>query len=300
LSREDHAAAEAFARKAVDTDACCPMAWAVLVRVLQEQRNPSEALEVARKGLDYCPGDIDLVHLSVAHYLDTGQFKEADALLDAHRTAIASYGQEELTCWLGESIARRQLKAQEGPRPIARVDLTWPWLSQLKPDSRNWLQDAENGSKALPWLRLGIAIYFCKVAELELVVRLVDPFAAAHPHVGGPGSDLRDLREYLAGGKPPSIGGVSHALRTAAQPGGYQESGLLRLWRKFMRSRTWKGAPYLCSTSFLATLEKLADVRKRVAHLGDLSDAELTMFRRFLFNGTDPGLFFQALGIEAD
>src|SRR5262249_48562375 len=154
-----------------------------------------------------------------------------------------------LTLWLGEGVARRQLKAQEGPRPAARTALTWPWLSQLQPDSRGWLEDAENGSRALPWLRLGVAIYFCQVAEPELVVRVIDPFVAADAPAGGPGRDLRDLREYLAGGKPPSIGGAYHALRVAAQPGGYHDSPLLRTWRQYVRSRTWAGAPHLRSTS---------------------------------------------------
>jgi len=169
----------------------------------------------------------------------------------------------------------------------------------LQPDSRGWLEDAENGSRALPWLRLGIAIYFCKMAELELVARLIDPFVAAHAHAVGPGNDLRDLRDYLAGGRPPSIGGTFHALRAAAQPGRHYDSDLLRTWRQFVRSRAWKGATHLRSTSFLDTLGKLADVRKRVAHLGDLSEAELTMFRQFILNGNDPGLLFEALGIES-
>jgi hypothetical protein len=43
----------------------------------------------------------------------------------------------------------------------------------------------------------------------------------------------------------------------------------------------------------------LEEVRKRVVHLGDLSEAELNMFRTFLLDGDAPGLFFRALGIEA-
>jgi tetratricopeptide (TPR) repeat protein len=299
MGRDDLPAAEANAQKAVEADPCCAMAWATLARALDLQGRADDALQAALQGLEYCPGDIDLVQWAVERYLDAGQFQDADALLNAHRAAIVSHGQEQFILWLGEGVARRQLKAQEGPRPAARVALTWPWLSQLQPDSRGWLEDAENGSRALPWLRLGIAIYFCKMAELELVARLIDPFVAAHAHAVGPGNDLRDLRDYLAGGRPPSIGGTFHALRAAAQPGRHYDSDLLRTWRQFVRSRAWKGATHLRSTSFLDTLGKLADVRKRVAHLGDLSEAELTMFRQFILNGNDPGLLFEALGIES-
>jgi hypothetical protein len=298
LDRDDHAAAEASARRAIEEDSCCPMAWAVLARAVQLQGRTAEALEAALRGLDCCPGDIDLVQWAVERYLDGGQFKQAAALLDVHREAIASHGQEELTFWLGESIARRQMKARKGPQPAAREALTWPWLNQLQPDSRSWLEDAQNGSQAVPWLRLGIAIYLCKVAEFELVVRLIDPFVAAHRRAGGSGSDLRDLRDYLAGGRPPGIGGTFHALREAARSGGHHDSPLLRTWRQFVRSREWPGAAHLRSTSFLTTLEKLADIRKRVAHLGDLSEAELVAFRNFLLAGEQPGVFFQALGVK--
>lgn len=298
MGQDDHPAAEENARKAIDADQCCAMAWATLARALDLQKRHADAVKAALQGLAYCPGDIDLVQWTVERHLDAGHFKEADAVLDAHRAAIESQGQQQFTLWLGEAVARRQLKAQEMQRPAVKFALAWPWLSQLQPDSRDWIEDAENGARALPWLRLGIAIYFCKVAELELIARLVDPFVTAHPNAGGPGNDLRDIRDYLGGTRPPSIGGILHALRAAAQPGGYHDSRLLRIWRNFVRSRTWASASQLFNASFLKHLERLADVRKRVAHLGDLSDAELTMFRTFLIDHNNPGLLLIALGIE--
>src|SRR5262249_25125592 len=150
------------------------------------------------------------------------------------------------------------------------------------------------------WLKLGLAFYLWKVAEMELVHRLILPFEQACSGEYLEHDDrLRDLSNYLTtGGPPPSLGGIVQALRRGAERATQVNSKLLEKWRTYLRSRPWNGSQALVSHQYLQQLHRLAQARNRAAHIGDLSEEDFQDLYSFMVKDDRPGEFFHALGLN--
>ncbi len=293
--------AEMHARQAYDLDRDSAFCVLALMTCLEAQGEAEAGLNVGREALQAQPGDPELVRWCVETYLDQGQVENADTLLKEQRQSMELRSADALAAQLGETVAREKLQSLDKPtmESHAARAADWPWLDHLQPAARRWLQTAVLHADRVQWLRLGLAFYLCKVAEMELVHRLVLPFEAK---VQGKRLDfdrrLRDLATYLQeGGRPPSLGGISQALRIGAERGHHRDGTLIREWRSFIRSRAWQGSRMLVSRSFLSRLDQLRRARNRVAHLGDLTKDDFTDLYSFMVDEEGPGDFFKALGV---
>jgi hypothetical protein len=96
----------------------------------------------------------------------------------------------------------------------------------------------------------------------------------------------------------PGLGSIAHALGVAARPGRYDDSVLLRSWRAYLQALPDSQKSAVRSREFIDTLRTLADVRNRVAHLGDLTHDEFLRVEGAVLNNRVPGIVLNALGIS--
>lgn len=293
--------AEALARQGYELDQGSSFCALALIASLKAKGDVEAAIKVGQEALHAQPGDPELVRWCVEAYLDQGLAEQADNLLGGQRQFMELRSAGSVAAELGETVAR-ELLVKHGQKAIgsnSKQTADWAWLEHLQPDARRWLEGAVLYADRLQWLRVGLAFHLCKVAEMELVHRLVLPFEA---EMDGKDFDfdsrIRDLATYLhQGGRPPSLGAISMALRLGAERTQYRDGELMREWRSFIRSRSWPGSRMLVSLSFLDRLEQLRRARNRVAHLGDLTEADFTELYSFLIDNEGPGDFFKALGV---
>lgn len=302
VSADELEEAVSHGRKSAEIDPSSAFCSLALMTALEAQGEAEQALLIGHEALSAQPGDPELVRWCVEAHLDQDQIENADALLSEQRGFMEKRSANGMAAQLGETVAREKLAQLATPVALA-PDIQaadWPWIDGLQPAARRWLQTAILHADRVKWLKLGLAFYLCKVAEMELVHRLILPF---EKEVGrdrlGFDRRLRDLSDYLEEGRrPPSLGGISQALRVGAERGQHHDTQLLRRWRSFVRSRQWEGSRMLVSRNYLQNLEQLKNARNRVAHLGDLSEADFEGLYFFMVDDEGPGDFFRALGIH--
>ena len=149
-------------------------------------------------------------------------------------------------------------------------------------------------------LRLGLAVYYCKIVEQELVSRLIEPFSQSNPQFRPDEFDkeLRDIQRFLEHGRTPGLGGIAYALSAAVRPEKHEDTRLLQSWRMFLASISEPQRSSIRRREFLDDLKTMADARNRVAHLGDLSGDEFVRVERAVIEGDRPGSMLRALGVE--
>lgn len=180
------------------------------------------------------------------------------------------------------------------------IELDETWVTQLEPESQEWLNAAIAGNEKVSDLRLGIAIYYCKIVERELTSKLIQPFIDSQP-VTDPSQfdrDLKDIQRCLDSERMPGLGSIAHVLGVATRPGRHDDSVLLRSWRDYLRGLSEPQKSAVRSRDFVDSLRTLADVRNRVAHLGDLTHDEFVRVERAVLNDRVPGVILKALGIS--
>ena len=95
----------------------------------------------------------------------------------------------------------------------------------------------------------------------------------------------------------PGLGSVAHALRVAFRPARPDDSALLNSWRTYLRGIPEPRRSAIRMPEFTDILRMLADVRNRVAHLGDLTHDEFLRVERAVLAGQEPGHVLRVLGI---
>lgn len=285
----------AEATNALTHDPSCGIAYVALANAYDGVGDVDKATEAALRGLDHVPGDSGILSWLVVKLIDLGRAAEADQVLERNREQLDSRGLSEIGHWLGERVARARMTAPS--RSQGELDAVW--VSQLEPRSRDWLSAAVAGNDKVSDLRLGIAIYYCKIVEQELAGKLIRPFVESRPR-SNPAEydgDLRDIQRCLDDGRMPGLGSVAHALRIAFRPERSDDSTLLRSWRSYLRTLPEPQKSAVRTPDFTEIVRMLADVRNRVAHLGDLTHDEFVRVEKAVLSGREPGLVLRVLGI---
>jgi tetratricopeptide (TPR) repeat protein len=283
------------AKQALQADCTCGLAYAALARAYDDTGETAKATEVALDGLTHVPGDSGLLEWLVTRLVDLGRAEEADEVLASHRPQLESRGAPEIASWLGEQVARARMAGHEDTS--CTLDLAW--LSQLEPASREWLSAAVANIDKVAQLRIGIALYYCKVVEQELASKLIRPFVDSGPRTNPSelDSDLRDIQRCLDDRRMPGLGSVAHAVRVAFRPARPEDSTLLSSWRNYLRGIPEPRRSAIRMPEFTDMLRMLADVRNRVAHLGDLTHDEFVRVEQAVLAGQEPGHVLRVLGI---
>lgn len=289
--------AESEARKALKNDTTCSLAHTALARALDQMGKSKEALAAAIEGLERIPGDAGLVEWVVLRLLEDRDLQQADLVLSRFRAQLESRGYHDVASWLGETISRSQL-ADQSRLNFATAE--WSWAKKLHPDSQQWLDSAVNGHQLIEKFTLGVAFYYCKIVERELATRIVEPFLKSVSPIR-PDDSERDLRDFVrcaTQNHPPGLGGICFSLTAAARPGRHGETMLMRSWRKYLTSLPEPMKSGLRKRSFLDDLKMMADVRNRLAHLGNLNAAEFERVEKAIVQEGKPGPLIEALGIS--
>ena len=283
------------AKQASQADCTCGLAYVALARAHDDIGDVAKATTVALDGLAHVPGDPGLLEWLVTRLVDLGRSEEADDVLASHRPQLESRGVPEIGSWLGEQVARAKIAGSA--KSSSPLDLSW--LSQLEPPSRDWLSAAGAGTDKVSQLRIGIALYYCKIVEQELASKLIRPFVESRPRFNPTenDSDLRDIQRCLDDRRMPGLGSVAHALRVAFRPARPDDSALLNSWRTYLRGIPEPRRSAIRMPEFTDILRMLADVRNRVAHLGDLTHDEFLRVERAVLAGQEPGHVLRVLGI---
>ena len=290
----------AAARAAVSLDERCPMAHLALVEALERTGQIDLARQAAQDGLNNSPGDPGLVEWLVNTLIEGGDPKAADAVLGTCRDNLSAHGQKALAHELGEAIARAQLDSGRSDSSSALLpSLDWPWLERVDPRTKQWIEAAVAGDRQASWLRLSLAVYLCKSAELELYEALALPFKE---HLGSYANrledeDLREFSAFLRTGRSPGLGGMHRALSAAARGSSGRRSDLADAFRSFLETTKGSGGEVLMDREFLDRLRLVARVRNQIAHLGELPSDDFDRIRDFLIDAEGPGPFFRALGV---
>ena len=173
-------------------------------------------------------------------------------------------------------------------------------MIELEPQSQGWLNAAIAGNKLVSDLRLGIAIYYCKIVEREMASKLFQPFAEKYKATVQNEFDenIRDLQKSLQTGFMPGLGSMTHALRVANRPNEHYDSKLLRTWRKYLDDLPEPQKSAVRSQEFIEDLFMLSNIRNRVAHLGDLTTDEFEKVRESVLDNQQPGSVLSLLGIN--
>lgn len=283
------------AKQALQADCTCGLAYVALARAHDDIGDVAKATAVASDGLARVPGDPGLLEWLVTRLVDLGRTEEADNVLASHRPQLESRGIPEIGSWLGEQVARACIAGSA--KASSQLNLTW--LSQLEPPSREWLSAAVAGTDKVSQLRIGIALYYCKIVEQELASKLIRPFVESRPKSNPleSDSDLRDIQRCLDDRRMPGLGSVAHALRVAFRPTRPEDSTLLNSWRTYLRAIPEPRRSAIRMPEFTDILRMLADVRNRVAHLGDLTHEEFLRVEKAVLAGQEPGNVLRVLGI---
>ena len=283
------------ARRALKADPTCGLAYVSLARAYDEAAETTRSIDSAIEGLEHAPGDPGLLEWIVLRLIDQGKATQADQILTKYRKHLDSHGMSEVGSWLGEQVARAKLPDHEA-KP---TQLDEAWVTQLEPQSQEWLNAAIAGNEKVSDLRLGIAIYYCKIVERELTSKLVQPFIDSRPatDLSQFDRDLKDIQRCLDTGRLPGLGSIAHALGVATRPGRHDDSVLLRSWRAYLKELSEPQKSAVRSRDFVASLRTLADVRNRVAHLGDLTHDEFVRVENAVLENRKPGSVLKLLGI---
>jgi hypothetical protein len=213
---------------------------------------------------------------------------------------VAEYGSEDLGYRLGELVAAGKLATTAPPASQTHAaEAEWPWIGALGPPLSGWLAGAHHSLTNLAELKIALAMFTAKVAEKIVVDRLLIPFREA---IAGqflaPDDRFRDVDAFIAGGRPPSLGGIVRLLRQTAKPFSSADPDVLKAFRKHVRAANWRGRDLLQNRGFVDRLQNLANVRNDSAHVNEPSADEIVSAISIVVNQGRPGDLFEAIGID--
>ncbi len=272
------------------------------IGALEADGEPDEALAIGLSTLPLQPGDPSLVQWCVQAHLGRGELDQADRLLQSHREFMERRSHGQTAAELGEAIAVEKLQAGGGSAFMnawQEHEDAWPWLDELQPRTRDWLQKAIVLRARLQQMTEVVGFYLGKVAEAEIASCLIEPFKSK---LAGDGMEfdrrMKDFSSFIAAdGHPPGIGGCAQALQLAAAPEKPGDSELLLQWREYLASLDWEGAQNLVSRSYLKRLWRMSRTRDANSHDKVVTDKQVKQMELFMLSGDRPGDFFQALGL---
>lgn len=216
-------------------------------------------------------------------------------LLSLHEVRRGAAGVSEVTDALAEELLSLLSKdetrrAEELVRVReARSDLLQPKALRLIATAEYVAAQLSNATD-LDWSAAVIGL--CKAVEIEAVIRIVDPLAAA-----AAGADLAEdvadkdlgrVAKYCAGraAKPPELGAIRHFLVTAANSQGRQASSpLLAAFRAVLLP--WPLGDWLMSAAGApAALDAVAMAyRNPAAHTEELTESDYQQCAEFILGG---------------
>ena len=148
---------------------------------------------------------------------------------------------------------------------------------------------------------MGIALvmYTGKVTEKLIEERILIPFrnSLSNPSALAD-TKYKDFSGFIAGGRPPSIGGFVLFLRAASKPYKPSDVPLLAEFRKFLCGLPWPEARHLLEKSFIQSLEHLANIRNSSAHTGEPTREETLTAIAIVVAEAMPGPLFAYLGLR--
>ena len=297
LKHLDLKEAEEQGREAVRRDPSCSLARDAWAQALAQLGQLQEAIDVLEDGLRRRPGEPRLMEAAVRVALEGGEVERADRLQRAHRELLQEHGAVATASMLGELIALARLEAA-GLKQTKPIDAIWPWVVQLDVQEQSWMGAARLCAERSE-TRAGCVLYFAKVAEKTMFERVMRPFLhTLEPRVA---SDPRyeDIARYMAGGRPPALGGMVRLLGAAAGRYRSAESPLVTAYRGYVRSLDVPfSGKLLLDENLSALLARLARARNDAAHLEDPTEAEQATAFGLMIADEGPGIFLQALGIK--
>jgi len=193
---------------------------------------PELAIPAAVDALLKVPGDQGLVDWLVTRLIEHGEPIRAGEVLEANRESLISRGNSELAYFLGEQIALAKL----GKQKLVEPEVKGRWISRLEQDSQAWLTDALSYREKVSGLKLGIAMYYCKIVESELTNKLIVPFIESEPVFDKHqfDSELKGLRDCFNSGWM-TLGSIAHSLRVACSSPGASDTALMLAWRSYLK-----------------------------------------------------------------
>jgi hypothetical protein len=256
---------------------------------------PELAIPTAVDALLKVPGDQGLVDWLVTRLIEHGEPIRAGEVLEANRESLVSRGNSELAYFLGEQIALAKL----GNQKLVEPEVKGRWISRLEQDSQAWLTDALSYREKVSGLKLGIAMYYCKIVECELTSKLIVPFIESEPVFDKHqfDSELKGLRDCFNSGWM-TLGSIAHSLRVACSSPGASDTALMLAWRSYLNNLPEPQKSAVRDDHFLKTLGMLSRVRNRIAHLGNLNDEEFDNVQNTVFADGEAGSVLQRLGIS--
>ncbi|MCP3404073.1 M48 family metallopeptidase [Bradyrhizobium sp. CCGB01] len=286
--------------EAMRRDPSCVLARAVYVNALVDLGEDDEAEAVLVDALRRRPSEPRTLRLTVETLVGLSRLDRATEILAGHRPGLLEYGSEDLGYRLGELVAAGKLAATALPASQTRAAETeWPWILALGPPLSGWLAGAHHSLTNLAELKIALAMFTAKVAEKLLVDRLLIPFRDANARGPlAPDDRFRDVDAFLAGGRPPSMGGIVRLLRHTARPFSSADPAVLKSFRTHIRSANWRGRDLLQSRGFFDRLQNLANVRNDSAHVNEPSADEVVNAISIVIDQGRPGDLFKALGME--
>lgn len=215
-------------------------------------------------------------------------------MLEANRESLVSRGNSELAYFLGEQIALAKL----GNHKLVEPEVKGRWISRLEQDSQAWLTDALSYREKVSGLKLGIAMYYCKIVECELTNKLIVPFIESEPVFDKHqfDSELKGLRDCFNSGYM-TLGSIAHSRRVACSSPGASDTALKLAWRSYLNNLPDPQKSAVRDSHFLKILGMLSRVRIRIAHLGNLNDEKFDNVQNTVFADGEAGSVLQRLGI---
>ena len=286
--------------EAVRRDPSCVLARGVYVNALVDLGEDDEVEAVLVDALRRLPSEPRTLRLAVETLVGLARLDRATEILAGHRPGLAEYGSEDLGYRLGELVAAGKLATTSLPASQTHAAETeWPWIRALAPPLSGWLAGAHHSFTNLAQLKIALAMFTAKVAEKLLVDRLLIPFQEANAGQRlAPDDRLRDVDAFLAGGRPPSLGGIVRLLRHTAKPFSSSDPEVLKAFRMHIRSANWRGRDLLQNRGFVDRLQNLANVRNDSAHVNEPSADETVSAISIVVDQGRPGDLFRAVGIE--
>lgn len=280
----------------LEEDPFCEAALLQKLSVLEALGRDAEAQLIEQVVLQLSPGQPDALHRCVVRQVESRRFDVADELLARHRAPLRQRHRSDLESYLSNKVARARLQDIGGPSS-APPELHW--IQQLQKPSRDWLQSVRLLEVQSERLTEAIMLYLAKITELELAVRITEPFRSTiSERIMEEGE--RDVPGFVIAwrcGHPPALSAVSRALRRAAEPNRGRESELMVMWRQYLKRLPPPLSTALRSRKFLDELDFLAGQRNSAAHVSKVAADAVRRAARAIINNSKPGVLLEAVGI---
>jgi tetratricopeptide (TPR) repeat protein len=290
---------EELARDAVHRDPACALARVVLGEALSGRSFEQERLEIFEDGLRRAPGHSALVAALVESLVSAGEIDLASEHFERYRSLLVERGEEVVASRLGEFLAVDRLsRTQNRSTQDANTPKQWAWSEELSSPVREWLLAAQLALGRGEDLAAAYGLYVSKVAEFLLIEKVMSPFRESIVDAPELSSDRhRDVSQFMAGGRPPSIGGMARILEAASNSYRSSEDLLVTRFRDAISQGKFGDARLLRSREFVGQIVELGRTRNSAAHIGDQDLTAIKAASHCVIADGRPGILFTALRI---